>query len=568
MIVAWLPSADRAMKAYVLPREHGVILGRLLPMSLSSWNSRWEPCFEESECEQIISTRGKRLTTTFWGKYVALLSNGESSSRYVVRDCSGGVQCQRTRHDGVDIFFSDVNDLSALRLPSFSLNLPYIAAFIAHSHLQVRECGLTEIKEVLAGECVELKKDTASQFALWNAADVSRDKPLESLNDAREQLRFVTQRCVDMWASLYDCIVHRLSGGLDSAIVLGCLTSSPHRPRITCLNRFTTEAGEDERRYARIAACRAEMELVEYPWLETHATLDDRLIDRPQTSKPTIQGVMGISDAEFSNELAERLGINGIWTGQGGDHLFLADGNALAAADYMAVHGVSLGLLRATDHAARLSRQSFWTVLQYAWVTGRAPDSWRPLDLTEKLPFLTEETRSLRLLEYATESLCTLTRKLPPGKQYQIDGFSDVLNRHRPIPPFERAEEHHPLLSQPLLELCLRIPCYVLTYGGRARSLARQAFVDCVPPEILGRQHKGTTVVTQVDRIRRSAPYLRELLLDGILVKKRILSRAALETYLARDQALRLDDLFPFAACIAAEIWTRRWSSRSLRLAA
>ena len=53
------------------------------------------------------------------------------------------------------------------------------------------------------------------------------------------------------------------------------------------------------------------------------------------------------------------------------------------------------------------------------------------------------------------------------------------------------AERISPLFSQPLVELCLRIPTYVLTHGGWDRAVARRAFYDDLPPEIRNRRHKG-----------------------------------------------------------------------------
>ena len=67
-------------------------------------------------------------------------------------------------------------------------------------------------------------------------------------DEAVVSLRETTVGCEHAWASCYDGIVHNLSGGLDSSIVLSCLKSAPSRPRVTCLNYFTTGPNEDERR--------------------------------------------------------------------------------------------------------------------------------------------------------------------------------------------------------------------------------------------------------------------------------------------------------------------------------
>ena len=69
-----------------------------------------------------------------------------------------------------------------------------------------------------------------------------------------------------------------LSGGFDSAVVLGCLSHSPARPRITCLNQFAAASHEDEREYARAAAVRAGVTLLEVPMGSAADRFDSRLL--------------------------------------------------------------------------------------------------------------------------------------------------------------------------------------------------------------------------------------------------------------------------------------------------
>src|SRR5258706_1812747 len=52
-------------------------------------------------------------------------------------------------------------------------------------------------------------------------------------------------------------------------------------------------------------------------------------------------------------------------------------------------------------------------------------------------------------------------------------------------------ETVNPLLSQPLVELCLQLPTWVLTHGGRGRALARRAFATDLPKEVATSRSKG-----------------------------------------------------------------------------
>jgi asparagine synthase (glutamine-hydrolysing) len=122
------------------------------------------------------------------------------------------------------------------------------------------------------------------------------------------------------------------------------------------------------------------------------------------------------------------------------------------------------------------------------------------------------------------------------------------------------------LFSQPLLELCLRIPIYVLLRGGINRALERVAFEDCVPRAVIRRENKGTVATSLMSRIRESMPFVRELILDGVLVRERIIERSTIEPYVVGNRPLSLSALWPFLSCLAAEVWARRWADSAWRL--
>lgn len=145
----------------------------------------------------------------------------------------------------------------------------------------------------------------------------------------------------------------------------------------------------------------------------------------------------------------------------------------------------------------------------------------------------------------------------------QIHFLAEVLNRHRPIPRLRLVEEHHPLMSQPIIELCLRIPTYLLVKGGRDRALARDAFRDIIPHEIYQRRDKGSTGQHAIELMRRSGKFLNEMLLDGVLVREGIVDRRSVESFSTNSTPIRPEHYFPLIACIACEVWLNTWNSRS-----
>jgi asparagine synthase (glutamine-hydrolysing) len=118
-----------------------------------------------------------------------------------------------------------------------------------------------------------------------------------------------------------------------------------------------------------------------------------------------------------------------------------------------------------------------------------------------------------------------------------------------------------PYYSQPVVELCLRIPAYLNIVGGRDRAIARMAFTDDVPPTILSRHWKDHPTGVLEAMVMANLPKARELLLDGVLVQQRLLDRARLEAHLKPDAVssrMYGGELFDHFAC---EAWARRWAT-------
>ncbi len=125
-----------------------------------------------------------------------------------------------------------------------------------------------------------------------------------------------------------------------------------------------------------------------------------------------------------------------------------------------------------------------------------------------------------------------------------------------------------PLLSQPLVELCLRIPTYLLIKSGRDRALARLAFERDLPTEIVRRRAKGRADQHVRNILDANLDFVRELLLDGFLVRRGLLDRAALDLYLTRSRSpadFQYSEILQEHAC--TEAWLRSRLTRSCAVA-
>ncbi len=556
--------AQRAtdLRVYLLPAKHGVVLGQLFPSEPCKLTPRWEPTITEHDAVRYLDTAGRRLTEDYWGAYVAFLSSPTEPRGAVLRDPSGKLPCYRLRHSQVDILFSDIADLVALPLPSPTLNFQYLAAYIHRDSLQIRESALVEVSEILAGECVEFHRSSTRHGVAWDPRSIMAAGCRLTYDEAARKLRSVTQACIDAWAAVHRRVLHCLSGGLDSAIVLGCLSGSPAAPEVVCMNRYLEGAEGDERFYARIAAERAGVPLIEARWSPDTFAFDARMLALPRSAKPSFSQCSRLIQLDVVNREALRHGADAVWKGQGGDHLFLKASNIPSAADYWVDRGMRWGLALAVRDAAQLSAQPYVSVLRSALSSTHAPRSGTPGAGERRTHFVRPDALPSALDRYLAHPWDLEAEGLSPGRRRQIHLLGEVLNRHRPIPGREFAYEHHPLLSQPIVEHCLRTPTYLHLRGGHHRALARDAFHDIVPQQIIQREDKGETTSFVVESLRRGASFLCEMMLDGVLAREHVVERAQLEICLRDGQALSPEQLSPLLASIAAETWIGAWGSR------
>jgi asparagine synthase (glutamine-hydrolysing) len=561
------PPPGRSIAVTILPAGSGAILGTLFPNNLDVSPRNWRPQIDEQLAEAIVQTSGRHLMNKFWGSYIAFISNHDGTVHHVLRDCSGKIPCWIIAFGDSTIVFSNIEDLSGLPIRHFSINKQYLAGFIYEAELSQRDCALNEVKELLAGECLELKDAHARQFSMWSPPSICREDLVENFDDACRQVARVTQACVDFWASKYDRIVHHLSGGLDSSVILGCLKRSAYRPLITCVHLDSGGKGENERAFAQIAADAAGVELVIQPAFSGTSRYDEQVLQLPRAPKPSVAHLGSPMDSDSRNFIPSRANAEAIWDGQGGDHLFFESHSPFGAVDYAFCRGIAGDFSRHVRDAVRLSRLSYWGVLRKSIRLGLLRSKWRPEDEYDReATFLNPEIVPTNLIDYVWQPWSENASDIPPGKRLQISLLSSLIHRHRPIPGVHYAYDHHPLFSQPLFELCLRIPIYTLLQGGINRALERAAFRDCVPEPIIRRHTKGSIETTFMSKLRESLPFIRDLILDGVLVQERILERSALEPFLAANRPMNPRVLWPFLSCIAAEVWARNWAATTWRV--
>lgn len=513
----------------------------------------------ESESEDIQNSGGRTLIERFWGRYIAFLQTS-SGSTAVLRDPSGTLPCFQVMHQGVTIFFSWLEDLIYLLGEDghWTVDWEVIRSRFLHGPPSGRQTALAEISQILPGERLDV--ETGTSTLLWSAVNHARAAADMEAADATRLIGHAVRSCVRSWASCYDTLLLRLSGGVDSSIMLSCLASGRTPADVICVNYFSAGSNTDERSYAMLAAARAGRDLIAR---ERDPSFQIESMPSRVARMPYPVSYAGAMNTSTDSRLAEAHQAGAVFTGAGGDQLFFEFHSWWPAADYLHDKGIDLGFFAAAMDAARIDRLSVWRTIRLAMREHLRPDlASRTAPYANDL-LSSEFADRARVpggaLRYAHPALRDAS-DLPPAKYAQTAALMHPVGYYD---PFERAaapEGVRPLFSQPLVELCLRLPTYLLTRGGRGRALARRAFASELPPEISNRRSKGGTEEFLKAVLDGNRDYVRGLLLDGELNRRGIIDRANLEAVLSgkpttlRSSPGRIHDL------VAVEVWLSQWT--------
>jgi asparagine synthase (glutamine-hydrolysing) len=548
-------------ESYPLPRSSGVVLGHLFRRR-DSWTPSRQVDLSASEGEWILQTEGRALVDDYWGRYVAVF-RPRGTGAFVLRDPSATLPCFQKEIEGVAVLFSWLEDLIAFASHSLALRVNWaaIAAFIALRSLGGRETALEGLSHVLPGRLTPLGETDTSPITFWSATTIAGNPVEPEPCVAAAQLRQEAIDCVHAWASLYDAMVLRLSGGVDSAILLGSLPSRPTTSPITCLNYYSSGPDGDERGYARLAAARAGLELIERE-RDVGVRLEDVVAVSRMPVPEIYVGRMGadVIDAEVASAHRARA----MFTGGGGDQLFFQLRCSWPAADYLSRHGPDRHFIRVAVEAARLGNVSLWQSMWRAFADQRHRHD--PVnDLGGTLTLAHRDAIAAVQIERYMHPELSGDCGLPIGKFQHMQMLLHPAGYYDPYMREAAPEMVNPLVSQPLVELCLRLPTWLLTHGGKGRGLARRAFAADIPREIATRQSKGGmgSYVTTV--FRRNQSFARDLLLDGLLVRHGLLDKQRLEVVLAGRLSSLGGNVGEIHHCIAIEAWLRQFINVPIR---
>ena len=532
--------------------DSGTVLGTIFRTRRGAQSGSGKPTFTERTVLNLKSTDGRCLVEQFWGRYVAFLRGADSRLR-VIRDPTGALPCFYAQSDRVTVFFSHLEDYLHLVAAPLTVNWEHVADYLQYMHMSSRQTGFAQISQVLAGECWTHESSRSKPVFLWNPVAIAAGAAMEDPAIARVELRSTVEFCIDAWASCYPRILHALSGGLDSSIVLACLSSSPTRPQVTCFTAFTAGSDGDERPFAQMAATRANSRLVEFAH-QPPADLSSAFPALRSASPAMVSLCLPVEDMRAN--LAHTQNCGAIFSGQGGDHLFQRRRDYSIATEFLDRHGLARGFGTVLAECARMLRKPAYRVLLNVARHKLFSGSVDPYVIQNPPDFLRLGAIDTFRTGHTRHPWVESAAHLPGAMLHRI--FDIVDCQHFYAHTCEYADLVHPLISQPLFECSLRIPSYVLTSGGTDRGLARQAFSEKIPAAIAARTTKGGVDSYWYDLVIGNLKFLRPFLLDGHLEAGGLIDRRHMSELLTERQLIRCVQSLPaLLCCLIAEGWLR-----------
>lgn len=525
--------ADKDMVVAADPRGPGIVLGTLFDRR----DCRRVTELSTGHFHAIADTGGRHLIDKFWGAYVAVSGAAGRSGTSVVRDPSAQIQLYGWSLDGCMLFFNDFAFALEIARQVPSVDWAAVAHRLRFPALRIAETGLEDVFEVIPGS--RMCAQTGEGEQIWRPWTFTRsDQP-----SAPEALASTLIGCTSAWASLYGRVEVELSGGLDSSVVAASMAATPSNWRAVT---YATDASEgDERAFARAVADTAGVSLEEH--IITSASLDPLETSKYPRVRPGGFGVLAAID-RLLGASSRAAGADAIFSGGGGDNIFCKIRSAGPVVDAFSIEGFGSAWRVARD-LADLCETNLWDSARHSmrqW-RRRGKATWRASDnLLGKAALI--ECRGHPWFEGGYRL---------PGKRAHIANLVGVLPF---LDGYDRTFEFpmiYPLLSQPVVELCLAVPSWRWIAGGRDRAFARDAFAGRLPASVIQRRSKGGLRSVMIPAFERSRAALDLLLCDGRLAEQGLIDPQAIKAVLAAPVSAARTDYVRVFELADVELWVR-----------
>jgi len=541
---------DGNVAALPIDPDGGIVVGTVFE---GLFPARSISRLEQRHVATIGETRGRSLHTDMWGGFVAFLRSCSDGEVRVVRDASLACPIYFAMLGPCVVTATRVRDLELLGAAKPAIDLAYLAGHLQIRGFRFHRTALVGIEELCPGEHLVIANGGARCEQGWSPwSFAARSAQITDRYEAAEMLAAAVDSATSAWVSRYHHVLLGVSGGLDSSIVAASLDQT--ETGLTLLNLLSVEGSlGDERHYAS-ALGRGLGRKISHA-TESIANIDLRRSDAAHLPRP-ISRAFSQSGSCNVGELAEAVGADVVFSGGGGDNVFCFIQSSAPVADRILSHAGPFEFGESVRDVSALSGAGAFTVARSAVrrLQRRHPAyMWKP-----DFSFLHDSYRAAAFDVSCHPWLVPSKERLPGklehiGLLVTVSNFTEGFGYERKFPVI------YPLLSQPVVELCLRIPSWMWCRGGVNRAVARDAFRSRLPLEIIERTTKGSFDRLAIELIEQQGHEIEDLLCGGFLAHAGVLRTE--EIHGALREPTGYDDLTwaRILAFVDVEAWCRSW---------
>lgn len=526
--------------------ERGCLIGHLFTRTRPS---RRVTSFSPPEVEAIVASRGASLMRDYWGGYVAFLHIPAGITK-IIRDPSGMLPVYWRRIDGEFALAAELGREQFGRSDGLRVDPDALVVFLSSPHFAGQQTCLAGVSELLPGYALDLVAQQAIETCLWSPwdhIDVGAADPADQVRELHE----IVIDTIRSWSGCFQSILLGMSGGLDSTIVAAGLAAGGAKAH--GITMYGPDRGGDERAFATIAAEAFGIPLTTEAYGDWKIDLAKPIVE--DSARPFLAHYVQ-PIAQVRDRMCREEGIDAFFSGNGGDNVFFSLNSVTPIVDRILARSRPGSIIATIRDVARLTNADIFTIgRSVAARLARRPRGNASIDQT----FL-DPARLMHALEGVTpHPWLEPRREALPGANAHVR----MLRRALGNDGFHSRAAHPPsiapLLSQPIVELCLRIPSWTWISGGVDRAIARKAFRGVIPDVLLDRRGGGGPSGF-VDRLyRQNEAMVLGKLRSGFLQDHGIIAASEISD-LARSGAGQRP-LYPqrLLALLAADTWARHW---------
>lgn len=477
------------------------------------------------------------LLKEYWGSYIALFFDEQHPQ--ILRDPSASQECLWFKDQDRTIVFSDANAIYKNTIKKFDINLEYVAANLYLGRINNDKSALTNVFNLKPGYILDIEKSKIKQ--IWSPIQfVTKAENNLDIKILEIKLKDTIIDCVKAWADTYDSVLLNLSGGLDSCILASCIKLSS-KSDLNALNISFDSITEGESRFAKELCDKLDIPLSIFKLTNSKVNLKNKFKIFPPQHRPLKYG-LGFECLEEEELLIKEKGIQAIFSGCGGDALFQSRNSSFISQDYFRDKGIK-GLFNVSRRIAELTDRTVWDIYLNSILSKYIKGKKYPYERSINKDLIHKKYLNIINNDTVSHPWHEQMQRLNNGKKFQISGLIDAENFYTYRKTSEYVDIIHPLLSQPIMELCLSIPSYILTPNLINRGLLRDSFKSYLPESIFLRRSKGTIGSYYDELIKFNYEEICIELMNGNLIKSEVLSKEWLEYNLLKaksDQNIRM----------------------------